>query len=328
MGKPKYILLVRHGESEGNCDKLVNRHTPNHKICLTEQGHEQATQAGAVLKEFLSQLKEREKGEVNPRSVMFYTSPYLRARQTCEDIIKGIKDVPGVDYRVREETRMREQDFGNFQSTPEETEQIWEQRAHYGHFFFRIPHGESAADVYDRIASFNESLYRKFENDSFPNVLVLVTHGIWARVFLMKWFRWSYEEFESLRNIPHCQFLVMKQVANKAYQLKTPLRKWDDLPDSDVDEEVAKEFTQEVTFNTKSNMSHPEDLDISSILRAQRDAIKENRKKDQEIKQLYQQSMGKYSDCHRILGDNSVFNSRENVPLYVERNSDHSSIQS
>ncbi|KAM9916491.1 hypothetical protein OXX80_013604, partial [Metschnikowia pulcherrima] len=87
----------------------------------------------------------------------------------------------------------------------------------------------------------------------FPNVLVLVTHGIWARVFLMKWFRWSYEEFESLRNIPHCQFLVMKQVANKAYQLKTPLRKWDDLPDSDVDEEVAKEFTQEVTFNTKSN---------------------------------------------------------------------------
>ncbi|KAM9930731.1 hypothetical protein OXX80_009302, partial [Metschnikowia pulcherrima] len=155
MGKPKYILLVRHGESEGNCDKLVNRHTPNHKICLTEQGHEQATQAGAVLKEFLSQLKESKKGEVNPRSVMFYTSPYLRARQTCEDIIKGIKDVPGVDYRVREETRMREQDFGNFQSTPEETEQIWEQRAHYGHFFFRIPHGESAADVYDRIASFN-----------------------------------------------------------------------------------------------------------------------------------------------------------------------------
>lgn len=328
MGKPKYILLVRHGESEGNCDKLVNRYTPNHKICLTQQGHSQATQAGVVLKDFLSQLKNSGESNVNPKSVMFYTSPYLRARQTCENIIDGIKDVPGVEYRVREETRMREQDFGNFQSTPEETEHIWEQRAHYGHFFYRIPHGESAADVYDRIASFNESLYRQFQSDSFPNVLVLVTHGIWARVFLMKWFRWSYEEFESLRNIPHCQFLIMKQVANKAYQLKTPLKKWDDLDDSDVDEEVAKEFTQEVTFNTNSKMCHPEDLDIESILRAQRDAIKENRKKDQELKQIYQQSMNKYLNCHKIVGDNSVFNSMENMHLSEDSNDDKYLIQS
>lgn len=30
---------------------------------------------------------------------------------------------------------MREQDFGNFQKSKEEMEQIWEERAHYGHFF-------------------------------------------------------------------------------------------------------------------------------------------------------------------------------------------------
>lgn len=220
-----------------------------------------------------------------------------------------------MEYRVNEEARMREQDFGNFQSTPEETEKIWEQRAHYGHFFFRIPHGESAADVYDRVASFNETLFRQFLNPSFPNVLVLVTHGIWARVFLMKWFRWSYEEFESLRNIPHCQFLVMKRHGDKRFFLKTPLKKWDDLLDSDVEDEVAKEFTQEVKFNSKSKMQDLEDLDIASILKAQKEAIQENRKKDQAMKLAFLLTMDKYLDCHRMQGDDSCFNSTDEISI-------------
>lgn len=306
----QYILLVRHGESEGNCDKTVNQTTPNHKVCLTEEGHSQARLAGLVLKDFLSQLPE---SEANAKSVLFYTSPYLRARQTCQNLIDGIKDVPGVAYRVSEEARMREQDFGNFQSTPEETEQIWEQRAHYGHFFYRIPHGESAADVYDRIASFNETLFRQFLDDRFPNVLVLVTHGIWARVFLMKWFRWSYEEFESLRNIPHCQFLVMKRGPDHRYKLKTPLRKWDDLPESDVDEEVTKEVTEEVAFNSKYKNVNADDLDIASIIKAQKLAIEQNRKKDLEIKSAYLQSMEKYTECHKR--DKEMSGSCEDVSM-------------
>lgn len=301
-------MLVRHGESEGNCDKTVNTHTPNHKVCLTEQGHSQAQQAGLVLREFLSQFEEQP-GR-NSKSILFYTSPYKRARQTCADIIDGIKDLKGVEYEIKEEARMREQDFGNFQSTPEEMEETWEERAHYGHFFFRIPHGESAADVYDRIASFNETLFRQFQQESFPNVLVLVTHGIWARVFLMKWFRWSYEDFESLRNIPHCQFLIMKQQEDSRYLLKTPLKTWDDLPDSDVEEEVNKEFSQEVCFNSKNKLAHPEDLDIQSILRAQREAITTSRIKDREIKHAYLQSMSKFQ---LLIDGQSVTNSREDV---------------
>lgn len=219
---------------------------------------------------------------------MFYTSPYLRARQTCNNIVEGIKDLDGVEYNIHEEPRMREQDFGNFQSTPEEMEEIWEERAHYGHFFYRIPHGESAADVYDRIASFNETLFRQFEQDDFPNILVLVTHGIWARVFLMKWFRWNYEEFESLRNIPHCQYLIMKQdPANGKYNLKTPLQTWDDLPEEEIDDEVKREFGDEVCFNSKNKLENPRDLDINSIIKAQRDAIKSTRIKDRELKQQF-----------------------------------------
>lgn len=121
---------------------------------------------------------------------------------------------------------MREQDFGNFQSESVEMERIWLERAEYGHFFYRIAHGESAADVYDRCAGFNETLFRQFQSDKFPTVLVLVTHGIWARVFLMKWFRWKYEEFESLKNVGHCELLIMEKQENERYILKTELQRW------------------------------------------------------------------------------------------------------
>ncbi|EGV60855.1 hypothetical protein PSN45_001352 [Yamadazyma tenuis] len=287
MGKPTYILLVRHGESEGNCNKEVNRFVANHKVALTTQGHSQAYSAGRVLRDFLSQecFDQPPENDVNRRSVVFYTSPYLRARQTCNNIIEGIKDLPGVTYDVHEEPRMREQDFGNLQSTPEEMDSIWRERAEYGHFFYRIPHGESAADVYDRIASFNESLYRQFQNKDFPNVLILVTHGIWARVFLMKWFRWTYEEFESLRNIPNCQYLIMKRYGSK-YCLKTPLETWDDLDDDEINNgnEVAKEVVDEVKYNSKVNV---DDLDIQGVIEAQKDAIRLLKAKDRKVREAF-----------------------------------------
>ena len=258
-------------------------------VPLTPQGHEQAKLAGTVLRNFLSQKCF----ETKERSVLFYTSPYRRARETCQNIVEGIKDIPNIKYRTHEEPRLREQDFGNFQSTPEEMEEIWQERAHYGHFFYRIPHGESAADVYDRVASFNETLFRQFLYDDFPDVLVLVTHGIWARVFLMKWFRWSYEEFESLRNIPHCQYLIMKRLEETdRFQLKTPLKTWDDLPEEEVDEEVEKEFGREVCFNSKDKLNNPEDLDITHIIDAQKDAIRLQRAKDKLIKEMYEKNQG------------------------------------
>lgn len=254
------------------------------------------------------------------RSVAFYTSPYLRARQTCNNIVEGIKDLPGVRYSINEEPRMREQDFGNFQSTPEEMEKIWRERAHYGHFFYRIPHGESAADVYDRIASFNETLYRQFQNPDFPDILVLVTHGIWARVFLMKWFRWSYEEFEALRNIPHCQYLIMKKHDSK-YCLKTPLKTWDDLDENEIanGSEVEKEVSDEVKFNSANKVQNIGDLDVQGIIEAQKDAIRVSKAKDKQIKDTFRRIRspgGNYTDkfVSRFKYDNqSQVNSRDDI---------------
>ena len=107
---------------------------------------------------------------------------------------------------------------------------MWQERADYGHFFYRIPDGESAADAYDRISGFNESLWRSFGEDDFASVCVLVTHGLMTRVFLMKWYHFSVEYFEDLRNVNHCEFVVMKlNEGNGKYELKNQLRTWSEL---------------------------------------------------------------------------------------------------
>jgi len=130
-------------------------------------------------------------------TLQFYTSPYRRTRETTEGILRmltgddpehGPSPFPIHKIKVYEEPRLREQDFGNFQPCSAEMERMWQERADYGHFFYRIPNGESAADAYDRVSGFNESLWRQFGETDFPSVCVLVTHGLMTRIFLMKWF--------------------------------------------------------------------------------------------------------------------------------------------
>lgn len=107
---------------------------------------------------------------------------------------------------------------------------LWKERASYGHFFYRIPNGESAADAYDRISGFNESLWRQFGDEDFASVCVLVTHGLMTRVFLMKWYHFSVEYFEDLRNVNHCEFVVMKLNSDSGkFILQNQLRTWSEL---------------------------------------------------------------------------------------------------
>ena len=112
----------------------------------------------------------------------FFTSPYRRTRETTEGILETLTGADGdndpspwqrENIKVYEEPRLREQDFGNFQPCSAEMERMWQERADYGHFFYRIPNGESAADAYDRVSGFNESLWRQFGEEDFASVCVL-----------------------------------------------------------------------------------------------------------------------------------------------------------
>jgi hypothetical protein len=49
-GFPKRLILVRHGESEGNIDPLLYGRVPDNAMHLTELGYEQAVAAGESIK--------------------------------------------------------------------------------------------------------------------------------------------------------------------------------------------------------------------------------------------------------------------------------------
>lgn len=215
-----------------------------------------------------------------------------------------------IKYKVREEPRLREQDFGNFQGSIKQMAKVWEERAHYGHFFYRIPNGESAADVYDRVAGFNETLFRQFQNDDFPSVLVLVSHGIWCRVFLMKWYRWGYEKFEEFRNLGHCEFLIMEREglenesnnhhhynnnnneqksstsssSAKRYALLTPLRTWNDPPSAVLVPPVLKR---------DKHSKHSISLRYKEIRTRDETALQKQDKKDEKIKEAFMSAKSK-----------------------------------
>ena len=50
---PKRIILIRHGESQGNIDETAYQNTPDWQIRLTEKGRAQAEQTGKILREML-----------------------------------------------------------------------------------------------------------------------------------------------------------------------------------------------------------------------------------------------------------------------------------
>lgn len=64
--------------------------------------------------------------------VHLYTSPYERTQQTTAGIVEALVE-NGIDHRVVQEPRLREQDFGNFQGGLREMNRVWKERAHYGH---------------------------------------------------------------------------------------------------------------------------------------------------------------------------------------------------
>ncbi|KAH9603979.1 hypothetical protein KSS87_023582 [Heliosperma pusillum] len=212
---PKRIILVRHGESQGNTNPTTYSTTPDHKIPLTSTGITQARKTGTEIRKILND-------SLSPWLVYFYVSPYERTRSTLREIGRSFSKNRIIG--VREECRIREQDFGNFQ-VAERMEVVKQTRERFGRFFYRFPEGESAADVFDRVSSFMESLWRDIDlNRLHPHPghdlnLVIVTHGLSSRVFLMKWFKWTVEQFEHLNNPENCEYRIMELGEGGEYSL-------------------------------------------------------------------------------------------------------------
>jgi broad specificity phosphatase PhoE len=207
--KPNRIILIRHGESEGNVDKGHYLTIPDYALDLTVKGVEQARQAGKELKDV-----------IGDEGLYVYLSPYFRTRQTYQYLKESVH--ANIAKSV-EDPRIREQDWGHLRH-PDDNEEIIQQRDKFSTFYYRIPDGESGADVFDRVSTFLETLYRDFNKPDYPQNTLIVTHGMTLRLFLMRWFHWTVEEFENLRNPRNCQVVVMEKRLDGKYELTTKLR--------------------------------------------------------------------------------------------------------
>ncbi|KAG5061514.1 hypothetical protein AAZX31_01G206400 [Glycine max] len=216
--RPRRIILVRHGESEGNVDESVYTRIPDPKISLTEKGKVQAEECGKRIKQMIENDHDQH------WQVYFYVSPYRRTLQTLQHLARPFQRSRIAGFR--EEPRIREQDFGNFQNREKmRVEKALRQR--YGRFFYRFPDGESAADVYDRITGFRETLrtdinigrYQPPGEKKTDMNLVIVSHGLTLRVFLMRWYKWTVQQFESLNNMGNGNMLVMEKGFGGRYSL-------------------------------------------------------------------------------------------------------------
>ena len=106
---------------------------------------------------------------------------------------------------------------------PDINDGIIQERINFSTFYYRVPDGESGADVFDRVSIFLETLYRDFQKPNYPDNTLIVTHGMTLRLFLMRWFHWTIEEFEALQNPHNCQIVVMQKDSKDRYNLISEL---------------------------------------------------------------------------------------------------------
>lgn len=112
------------------------------KLELTPKGMEQANEAGARLFTLLGESR-----------LFVVVSPFERAQQTLLGIYQGGPTLRENVVMVHHDPRIREQEFGNFQSLGL-TALVRAEEERVGRFYYRRPHGESSADVYDRVSAF------------------------------------------------------------------------------------------------------------------------------------------------------------------------------
>jgi broad specificity phosphatase PhoE len=157
------LIFVRHGESEGNRDRVF---TTSPEVGLTEEGRRQAARAATRIARLFT-----------PHLVV--SSPYARARQTAE-IIAGRLDLP-----VEIEPRLHERRFGDLRGKPYDAAEAARVFDAARHWHWRPPgeDGESMEDVRLRVASVLDYLTVKYSTHE----VIVVSHGgvmlaVWAHL--------------------------------------------------------------------------------------------------------------------------------------------------
>lgn len=185
------IKLVRHGLSGGNTGEEDPLVVGDHNLSLVPIGHRQARRAGVII------------GPDFIRGAIAYKSPYRRTRLTFGGILAGAGLTEADLMWIYEDPRLREIDHGYDDIEVQEA-----LRKVHGWFYYRFKGGESPADGTDRICTFLESLWRQVKRKKAKKVLI-VTHGLIMRCFVMRFMHLTVEQFESLANPKNCDIITI-----------------------------------------------------------------------------------------------------------------------
>lgn len=188
------IKLVRHGESEANVGIVDGAQIGNCNIALTELGREQAQNVGAII------------GSDFVENALMYCSPYLRTRRTLTKLIDG-SGYRKLSSRILEDPRLREVDWG-YQTYGAYDEILEALKDVHGPFYVRREQGESCADCYDRISLFLDTMWRQIKRKKLEKVLI-VSHGLTIRTFVMRFMHMTVEQFGLLRNPKNCDIITI-----------------------------------------------------------------------------------------------------------------------
>ena len=206
------IVLVRHGESQGNVDPMIHARTADHAIPLSERGHVQARTAGEHVAAF---YRERFGSPDLAPHVRLWLSPYRRTRETAA----ALRETAGEWIRdSHEHVLLCEQQFGVFDGVPDDElphrfPAEWEYYDRCcrfgGKFWARMPLGESRFDVAQRVHQAFGTLHRDFTDHGIED-FVVICHGVTLRAFVMMWCHLSPEWFEAERNPHNCAIRLIE----------------------------------------------------------------------------------------------------------------------
>lgn len=186
---PLELVMVRHGESEGNVRSSDERalwpmSSPDYQ--LTQRGIRQAQKTGEYIRK-----KYGGEDTVNGYNYFdaYYVSYYQRSIQTMAYMF------PGVEYRMYEDPRLAEAQRGIYHTLTKDQlalkypeELIRKDRE--GLYHYRPPGGENWPDIELRIHSFLGTLARDYAGRR----VCMVVHGNWLVLFQRLVHRFSINE--------------------------------------------------------------------------------------------------------------------------------------
>ncbi len=244
MSQKLRILLVRHGQSQSNKDWSVNKRVADHAIELTDEGKEQARQAGKFLADWIwtCLVHKDHLGFNHLQKIRLWNAPYARTRQTRDGILETcvvpekcivrnedpelidliqnnyLKEGETFFESHREHLLLHEQQFGLFDglSDNERRETFPEMQAYYekckqyeGKLWPIMPLGESRIQVCSRVHQTFGTFHRDHDKHGISTIVV-VGHGTTNRAFVQMWLHREWEWMHNEPNPNNCSIRLIE----------------------------------------------------------------------------------------------------------------------